>query len=93
MTVRLDMEFADTIAAARHRTNARAALTGTTSPNADRTTARWARIRAALCEHHGLGRHESLDAYADRVWSAVSNTTAPAADPGRTLRGRRQKGL
>lgn len=87
-----DTELADTLAAARRGRDARAELAGATRAEADRSSARWQRVRAALCEHHGLGKHCSLDEYADRVWSAVSNTTAPAADPGRTLRGRGQEG-
>lgn len=82
------MELADTLAAERARW-------GKPQPapvTVDRADPRWLRIRGALCEHHGFGKHTSLDEYADQIWSAVSNRTAPAADPGRTLRGRGQEG-
>lgn len=81
-----DMELADTL----ERLHRKAASPPAAAPQADRTTERWQRIRAALCPFHGLT--VSLDEYADLVWSAVSNATAPAAGHRVTLRGRGQEG-
>jgi len=83
-----DTELADAVAATNRGRKAPAEL----ATPADRSSARWQRVRAALCEHHGLGKHFSLDEYADLVWSAVSNATAPAAGHRVTLRGRGQEG-
>jgi len=39
----------------------------------DRDSARWQRVRAALCPHHGLSI--GLDEYADHVVAAIPQTT------------------
>ena len=50
----------------------------------DRTSPRWQRIRAALCEHHGLP--ETLDEHADRVFALIPATTSPPG-AGSTVEG------
>lgn len=54
-------------------------------PQPDRTSRRWQRIRAALCEHHGLD--ETLDEHADRVFALIPATTTSPTGTGSTVEG------